>query len=90
MAYQVNFDPRASRQFRKLPAKMQQPVRSAIEGLATTPRPHGVTKLSQTRQPDLYRIEVQNYRVIYQIRDQLLVVLIVEVRKRNERTYRDL
>ena len=49
------------------------------------PRPHGVEKL-ETKEK-LYRVYVgpgKNYRVIYQIRDEVLVILVVRVGDRKE------
>lgn len=53
--------------------------------LEEDPRPHGVEKLETKER--LYRVYVgpgKNYRVIYQIRDEILVVLIVKVGNRKE------
>lgn len=53
--------------------------------LEENPRPHGVEKL-ETKEK-LYRVYVgpgKNYRVIYQIRDQVLLVLVVKVGDRKE------
>ncbi|WP_419183621.1 type II toxin-antitoxin system RelE family toxin [Scytonema hofmannii] len=48
------------------------------------PRPNGVKKLEN----DLYRIRVGDYRVIYQIQDNILLVNIVKVSHRSK-AYRD-
>ena len=53
--------------------------------LEEDPRPHGVEKLA-TRER-LYRVYVgpgKNYRAIYQIRDEVLLVLVVKVGHRKE------
>ena len=53
--------------------------------LEENPRPHGVEKL-ETKEK-LYRVYVgpgKNYRVIYQIRDQVLLVLVVKVGDRED------
>ena len=53
--------------------------------LEENPRPHGVEKLETNEK--LYRVRVgpgQNYRAIYQIRDELLLVLVVKVGNRKE------
>ena len=53
--------------------------------LEENPRPHGVEKM-ETKEK-LYRVYVgpgKNYRVIYQIRDEVLIVLVVRVGNRKE------
>ena len=53
-----------------------------MEGLATEPRPEGCTKLKARR--DLYRVRVGDYRVIYEVRDEELLVVVVMVGHRRE------
>jgi mRNA interferase RelE/StbE len=53
--------------------------------LEEDPRPHGAETLESKEK--LYRIRVgpgKNYRAIYQIRDDILVVLVVKVGDRKE------
>ena len=57
-------------------------LQPAIDALAVTPRPAGVKKLSDSQ--DVYRIRVDNYRIIYEIQDAVLRVLIIEVGHRRE------
>ncbi len=82
MAYQVEFAPLARRQIRKLPRDIQGRILERVEGLATDPRPPGVKKLADDE--DFYRIRVGDYRVVYQIHDRKLIVLIVKVGHRRE------
>ena len=80
--YRVAFKPAAQRQVRKLPASTRSRVIDAIESLATEPRHHGTEKL--TGASDLYRIRVGEYRVIYSIDDDQLLVLVVKVGHRKQ------
>jgi mRNA interferase RelE/StbE len=82
LAYQVTFSPRANREFRGLPRAAQVRVAPRIEALADEPRPPGVKKLSG--EPELYRIRVGDYRVIYAIEEAELVVLVVMVGDRKD------
>ena len=53
--------------------------------LEENPRPHGVEKMETKSK--LYRVYVgpgKNYRAIYQIRDEVLLVLVVKVGDRKE------
>jgi len=56
---------------------MQTLLKDAIRNLSETPRPPGVKKLSG--EDNLYRIRIRNYRVIYQIQNDVLLVLVVAV-----------
>jgi mRNA interferase RelE/StbE len=60
-------------------------VNRDILRLEENPRPHGVAKM-ETKEK-LYRVYVgpgKNYRAIYQIRDEVLLVLVVKVGDRKE------
>jgi mRNA interferase RelE/StbE len=80
--YQIEFSRQADRQFRDLPSQIQQRLRSKIDSLATTPRPHGSEKLSGD--DHLYRIRVGDYRIVYAVQDNRLLVLVVKVGHRRE------
>jgi mRNA interferase RelE/StbE len=80
--YRVEFAPLAQRQIRKLPRETQRRILECIEELASNPRPTGVEKLADKEQ--LYRVRVGDYRVIYQVRDRELLLLIVKVGHRRE------
>ncbi|MBS0151355.1 MAG: type II toxin-antitoxin system RelE/ParE family toxin [Nitrospira sp.] len=82
MLYQIEFSRQADRQFRNLPSQIQQRLRSRIDSLAITPRPQGSEKLSGVDQ--LYRIRVGDYRIIYAVEDNRLLVLVVKVGHRRE------
>ncbi|BAY75251.1 plasmid stabilization system [Nostoc linckia NIES-25] len=85
MNYQVIFSKGALKQFNKLSSDLQKRVQTKINELATEPRPNGVKKLEDN---DLYRIRVGDYRVIYQIQDEILLVIIVKISHRSK-AYRD-
>lgn len=82
MSYQIEFSRQADRQFRYLPSQIQQRLKSKIDLLATTPRPPGSEKLSGADQ--LYRIRVGDYRIVYAVEDDRLLVLVVRVGHRRE------
>jgi mRNA interferase RelE/StbE len=80
--YSVVFDPKAWDQLMRLPLRLQERVTDAIEGLEVEPRPSGVTKLSGNE--NYYRIRVSDYRIIYEIRDNVLLVLILKIGHRSD------
>ena len=76
----------ALRQLEELPKTQRDRIRQRIRELAANPRPQGSIKLKG--EDDLYRIRVGDYRVIYTIRDDELIVLVLRVGHRRE-VYRD-
>ncbi len=81
-AYEVELLPSAERQLAKLPRIAQGSVRDAIDALADDPRPSGSDQLAG---PDrLIRLRAGDYRIIYQVHDKRLVVLVVRVADRRE------
>lgn len=82
MAYRIKIDKKAQRQFESLAISVQNKIEKKIDDLAQNPRPHGVEKLAG--EEDLYRIRVGDYRVIYQIQDKILLVLVVKIGHRRE------
>jgi len=57
-------------------------LRDAIDALAQEARPAGCVKLAGS--PDLYRIRVGDYRIVYQIKDNELLVLVLSIGHRRE------
>lgn len=82
-SYIVVLSPRAQKQVRKLSHTVQQALADAIRTLANNPRPPGVVKL-KARSPAQWRIRVGRYRVIYEIEDDKLIVLVLEVVDRKD------
>lgn len=82
MTYQVEVLPRARKQLRKLPTTIQKRIKAAGDGLAEEPRPPGVSKLRGYA--DRWRIRVGSYRVIYEIDDGVLRVLVLTISDRSQ------
>jgi mRNA interferase RelE/StbE len=80
--YEIRFNTSAAKEFRKLTPDIQQRVRTAINGLRSTPRPEGVKKL--VGGTDLYRIRVGDYRVVYRVDDRAQSIQITRVRHRRD------
>lgn len=64
----------------KYPHNDKKAIYEAIKDLGTNPRPMGSKKLSGR---DGYRIRVGNYRIIYQIKDEELLVLVIDLDNRS-------
>lgn len=88
--YRLEVSPAADRDLERLKRRIQrhnfERLRAAIRGLANEPRPHGVRKIEGAERA--YRIRVGGYRVVYEIYDAENLVLILQVVRRTETTYR--
>ncbi len=63
-------------------AKLSRRLQSALESLQSESRPHKCVKLSG--EDDLYRIRVGDYRILYAVQDDKLLVLVVDIGHRRE------
>jgi mRNA interferase RelE/StbE len=86
VSYKVEILRGALKQLKKIPSELQERIQIKIDDLATEPRPNGVKKLKGKE--NAYRIRVGDYRVIYDIFDDILVVNVVEVGHRKN-IYKD-
>jgi mRNA interferase RelE/StbE len=82
MAYRIEVTPRAQRDLRALPKGKRQRVAEQIDALKTDPRPTGCKKL--LGREDFYRIRVGDYRVVYRIEDEILLILVVRIGDRKD------
>lgn len=82
MAYRIEITPAAQRDLKKLRGPIRKRIRDAIDGLAEDPRPPGIRKLVD--EDDLWRVRVGDFRIIYTIEDNRLLVLVVRVANRRD------
>lgn len=81
-SYQLEIKPSASKELEKLPRQMVVRVVAAIKELADNPYPQGVKKLSGFDRT--FRIRVGDYRVLYDIYENRLVIEIIRIRHRKD------
>jgi mRNA interferase RelE/StbE len=79
--YEIEILRSAQKQLAKIDKSDQQKIIACIENLSHNPRPFGCKKL--TGRP-AWRIRVGNFRVIYEIEDQRLRILIVTIGNRRD------
>jgi mRNA interferase RelE/StbE len=81
--YNIEFDRKALKDFRSIPIPMVKRIKAAIAQLADEPFPPGHKRLrGQLR--DYVRIRVGDYRIIYVVEQEALVVLVIRVGHRGE------
>lgn len=79
--YTITLSKTAEKQLDKLSDHIAEPILEAIENLQENPRPNGCKKLKGR---DGYRIRIGNYRVIYDIFDQQLIVDVITIGHRKD------
>lgn len=75
--YVVRLARRAVRSLEDLQRRDQQRIRAAIDLLAENPRPPSCVALQG--EVGVYRVRVGDYRIVYEVLDQVLVVQVVQV-----------
>jgi mRNA interferase RelE/StbE len=80
--YRVLLERSAERDLGRLSSEVHDRIIRAIQGLANNPRPPGCRKLVGGKND--WRIRVGDYRVIYEIADEIRIVRVNRVRHRRE------
>ena len=81
----LKWSPKAVKQLLKVNKPEQVGIKDAISELAHLPDTRNVVALSNHKHQ--FRLRVGNYRVFFNFDGAVRIVLIEEVRKRDERTY---
>lgn len=79
--YEIHLSTAAVQDYKKIPEIEIEKINRTIDQLETNPRPAGYKKL-QNR--NAYRVRAGNYRIIYEIRDSELIILVIRVRHRSD------
>jgi len=82
MSYSVSLAPAAARQLRKFDPEVRRRLQAAMELLAENPRPPAATRL--VGGAGEWRVRTGDYRVIYEIHDGELLVLVLRMAHRRE------
>lgn len=77
----------AEKNLRRLPKPLLQRIDRLLEQLAVDPTPPNCKKL--VGNPDLYRVRIGDWRIIYTLKAEQLIVLVVRIAPRGE-AYRNL
>ena len=83
MSYQVKVAPAPQKFLARLrDESLKRRLVNALRALEENPHPLGSAKLQG--ESELYRVRVGDYRIIYQVRDTVLLVLVVQIGHRRE------
>ena len=77
MSYAIEWKPSARKELRGIDVSARRRILATVDELAKDPRPAGSVTL--TGSPGWRRIRVSGYRVVYEVRDEALVVLVLRV-----------
>ena len=80
-SYRIEIKRSAGKELERLPAGDKRRVITRIRSLAQDPRPPGAKKLSGEEK---YRIRQGNYRILYEIYDEIITVVVVRIAHRRE------
>lgn len=86
MTYRLKLLAGIEKQLRRLPGYDRERVVVAMRSLVDGPRRPGTIHLVE----NLYRVRVGDFRIIYAVFDDELVVLVCKVARRSEFTYKDI
>jgi mRNA interferase RelE/StbE len=81
MVYNVSLKKRAIKALEKINEPYYSNIKEAIYNLADNPRPKGFIKLKGR---EAYRIRVANYRIIYDIFDDVLLIDVIDLGHRKD------
>ena len=80
-SYELVFKKSVAKDLRALPSADVKRILLRIRALASDPRPSGCEKLSGQER---YRVRQGAYRIVYEIEDSRLVVLVVKIGHRRD------
>lgn len=82
MSWQVQIERKAQKVLKKIPDPYKSNIIEAIDELTKNARPSGCAKLKGAS--GLWRIRVNDYRIVYQIKDDQLLILIIRIGHRKD------
>lgn len=81
MSYKIEISRTAQKQLSKINNPFFKSINEKILGLQIDPRPPGCKKLKGRSG---WRIRVSEYRIIYEVKDDILKILIIEIDHRKQ------
>jgi len=80
--YRIKWTLAAAKTFSDLPKNVQERIAPKVNALAQNPHPPGSKKL--VGMDDLFRIRIGDYRIVYQVKDEILFIIVVNVGNRKD------
>jgi mRNA interferase RelE/StbE len=76
--YEYEIDGKAAKELKKFPKSDQEKILNKIDSLKENPRPPGCEPLNG-KLSDYYRVRFGNYRIVYEVFDNRLLILVVKI-----------
>ena len=83
MTYKVELKPQVVKYLKNLPVHDKEKIIERLKLVSENPRCEGVIKL-EGKDPGQYRIRQGDYRIVYSIHDQVLIVEVIEINHRKD------
>ena len=80
--FTIEFAPSARRQLADIPARFRAQIVAKIDGLKIDPKPGGASPVRGS--PGAYRIKSGDYRIIYVIERERLIVMVFKIGDRKD------
>lgn len=84
--YTVTYSPRAAKSLRKIPKQYQINIKNKVKRLSEDPYMPGTIKLVDYPAAE-FRYRVGNYRILFDVNKEEKIIEILDIRKRDEKTY---
>lgn len=80
MGYTIHITRAYAKRFARLPANIQRLIDSKVKAVAAAP--YEAQNVKQLKGTDAYRLRIGDWRVVYELHDEVLVMLLLEVDSR--------
>ena len=84
MKYQIKVDKKASKALAKLPKKVRRQIADKVDDLAKDPFPQDCMPIGSVKRNDVYRIKSGNYRIGYQVKERMILILVLRIGHRKD------
>jgi len=89
--YTIYVRPQALKEAKRLPGNVRQRVKRVLDDLESAPRPPRGKRLKTTNPAlEVWRVKLDDWRVIYSIQEELQQVQVLAIRQRPPYDYGDL
>jgi mRNA interferase RelE/StbE len=82
LKYRIEFKRSAAKVLKKIPKSDQRRIRDKIDGLSENLPDPATTKMKGDN--PFHRIRVEDYRIIYEIHEDILVIMVLKIGRRKE------